>query len=74
MGKVIKKGGGDFAKGGSSGQMFGKGYASPAESGVSGKSSQGSSSGKFAQGGSGKMFGKGSARLAESGVSGKSSQ
>ena len=75
MGKVIKKSSGDgsFAKGGNT-PMFGKGYATKAEPGVSAKSSQGSSSGKFAEGGSGKMFGKGHARQAEAFVSTKTNQ
>ncbi|MDE2101927.1 MAG: hypothetical protein KGL39_32070 [Patescibacteria group bacterium] len=75
MGKVVKKsdGAGFFAKGGS-GHMFGKGSASPAVEGQSGRDAQVGSSGKFAVGGKGHMFGKGSASPAEPGVSSKNSQ
>jgi hypothetical protein len=75
MGKVISEGtkGVTFAQGGS-GKMFEKGTAHPAESGVSGKDSNGGDDQKFAEGGSTHMFGKGHANKAESGQSGKTSQ
>lgn len=77
-----------FAKGGS-GKMFERGTAHEALSGISGKESNGGSSGekaerhgegaygkdvRYAEGGSGKMFGKGHANKMVSGQSGKESQ
>jgi hypothetical protein len=77
-----------FAKGGS-GKMFGKGHASDAPSGVSGKESQEKNDGakpdeneaegygsgfRFAEGGDGTMFGKGHAGKKVPGISGKATQ
>lgn len=67
--KVLKSGGGSFAKGGS-GHMFGKQSAGPKTPGVSGKAQSGSG-GKFAKGGTGKMFGKQTAGPRKAGISGK---
>lgn len=67
--KVIKSGGGSFAKGGS-GKMFGKQSAGPKSPGITGKAQSGSG-GKFAKGGSGKMFGKQSAGPRSPGKTGK---
>jgi len=67
--KVIKSGGGSFAKGGS-GHMFGKQSAGPKSSGITGKAQSGSG-GKFAKGGSGKMFGRQTAGPRASGKTGK---
>lgn len=77
-----------FAKGGTT-KMFGKGHASDAPSGVSGKESQEKNDGakpdvndaegyggkfRFQEGGSGGMFGKGHAGKKIPGISGKASQ
>jgi hypothetical protein len=74
MGKVISSGDkpGFFPKGGS-GKMFGKGQSAEADSGQSGKDSQGGAGGsdKFASGGKGKMFGKQTANKMTPGQSGK---
>lgn len=79
----------DFFAQGGDGHMFGKGHASCAEAGVSGKQSQGTNDGqtpqkkgdegygsgmKYAEGGSGHMFGKGHAGRKVPGVSGKETQ
>jgi hypothetical protein len=77
-----------FAKGGKT-KMFGKGHASDAPSGVSGKESQEKNDGakpdenmasgygsgfRYAEGGSGSMFGKGHAGKKIPGISGKATQ
>jgi hypothetical protein len=77
-----------FAKGGKT-KMYGKGHASEAPSGVSGKQSQEANDGakpdendaegygsgfRFAEGGSGGMFGKGHAGKKVAGISGKATQ
>jgi hypothetical protein len=67
--KVIKSGGGSFAKGGS-GKMFGKQSAGPKTPGVTGKAQSGSG-GKFAKGGSGHMFGRQNAGTRVPGKTGK---
>jgi hypothetical protein len=77
-----------FGQGGKT-KMFGKGHASEAPSGVSGKQSQEANDGekpdenmaegygsgfRFAEGGSGGMFGKGHAGKKIPGISGKATQ
>lgn len=62
-----------FAKGGDT-HMFERGTAHDAESGQSGKDSNGGEDAKFADGGSTKMFGKGHAGKKVPGISGKASQ
>ncbi len=68
MGKVIKSGKGDFAKGGK-GHMFGKQHAGQQASGTT--AHQPTSDGKFASGGKTKMFGKQSADTMVSGQTSK---
>ncbi len=67
--KVVKSGGGSFAKGGS-GHMFGKQSAGPKSPGQTGKAQSGSG-GKWAKGGSGKMFGRQHANARVPGKTGK---
>jgi hypothetical protein len=67
--KVIKSGGGSFAKGGS-GKMFGRQTAGPKTAGITGKAQAGSG-GKWAKGGSGHMFGRQNAGTRVSGKTGK---
>lgn len=67
--KVIKSGGGSFAKGGS-GKMFGRQSAGPKTPGITGKAQSGPG-GKWAKGGSGHMFGRQNAGTRVPGKTGK---
>ncbi len=67
--KVVKSGGGSFAKGGS-GKMFGKQHAGPSKSGTTDGEKAGDG-GKWGKGGKGHMFGKQKASPRVPGKTGK---